>query len=164
MDDERPTCRSQCVDGPRPCPWVSCRYNLTIDIIKGRVRVNPPGEDSCALDVADRGEHSVAEIAAILGISKQRVSFIEQEALAFLRGEQPKRHRGHAPYGWRVVDGLLEKDPDEQRVIRRVRSLRAAGHTWMSVASTLNAAGIRNRNGNEWNQNSARRAPGGMQR
>ena len=25
---QKPKHRSQCVDGYRPCPWVSCRYNL----------------------------------------------------------------------------------------------------------------------------------------
>lgn len=85
MDDERPTCRSQCVDGPRPCPWVSCRYNLAIDIIKGRVRVNGSCYDSCALDVADRGPHSLAEIGEIMGVSKARIGQIEQAALKKLR-------------------------------------------------------------------------------
>lgn len=87
MDDERPTCRSQCVDGPRPCPWVSCRYHLAIDIIKGRVRINPPSEDTCALDVADRGAHSTREVGDLLGITKQRASRIEHDALEKLREE-----------------------------------------------------------------------------
>lgn len=84
---ERPTCRTECVDGVRPCPWVSCRYHLAIDIIRGRVRINPPGDDTCALDVADRGPHSTREVGEILGISKQRASHIEQDALAKLKEE-----------------------------------------------------------------------------
>lgn len=28
----KPRTRSDCVDGPRPCPWVSCRHNLMVEI------------------------------------------------------------------------------------------------------------------------------------
>jgi hypothetical protein len=28
----RPRNRSECKDGPRPCPWVSCRYHLALDV------------------------------------------------------------------------------------------------------------------------------------
>ncbi len=29
---ERPKLRSECVDGPRPCPFVSCKYHLYLDV------------------------------------------------------------------------------------------------------------------------------------
>ena len=29
---ERPQTRAECIDGPRPCPWISCRYHLLIDV------------------------------------------------------------------------------------------------------------------------------------
>jgi hypothetical protein len=61
---DRPRTRGDCVDGPRPCPWVSCRYYLAHE------------EQSCALDVADQGEHTPAEVAAYLGVTRQRVEFI----------------------------------------------------------------------------------------
>lgn len=54
----RPRHRSQCIDGPRPCPWVSCRYHLGLEVTpdgKLVVRVGAELEDmieTCALDAA----------------------------------------------------------------------------------------------------------------
>ena len=31
-DYEKPRLRSECADGPRPCPFVSCKYHLYIDV------------------------------------------------------------------------------------------------------------------------------------
>lgn len=39
---QRPTRRSECRNGQRPCPWVCCRYAL------------PGPEETCALDVSER--------------------------------------------------------------------------------------------------------------
>lgn len=66
----RPRTRGACKDGPRPCPWVSCKHHLAVDTTDGgaaRVRFPAIGEaweedaidwasvpDSCVLDVADR--------------------------------------------------------------------------------------------------------------
>lgn len=78
MAADRPTRRSQCVDGPRPCPWVTCRYHLHLDLVvkdgETVVRENPnyhegAGVDSCALDVAARGPLSSKDAAPIIGIS-----------------------------------------------------------------------------------------------
>jgi hypothetical protein len=62
----RPRTRGDCVDGPRPCPWVGCRYHLALDVADRRVRSTfdvvreidaaNRGEsyrETCALDVAD---------------------------------------------------------------------------------------------------------------
>lgn len=61
----RPRCRAQCKNGPRPCPWVSCRYHLYLNVCRGgrlRFKWGPDViaalekmPDTCALDVADRG-------------------------------------------------------------------------------------------------------------
>lgn len=29
---ERPTTRAECRNGPRPCPWIGCRYHLLIEV------------------------------------------------------------------------------------------------------------------------------------
>src|SRR5687768_9729019 len=60
--DELPLCRGVCMDMPRPCPFVSCRYHLAIDAHRDREgvpRLRVLNEDpatmqhTCALDVAD---------------------------------------------------------------------------------------------------------------
>lgn len=59
---KRPLTRGDCLHGPRPCPWVSCKHHLYLDVDhEGRLRVNTSvtgpwdlGErTSCALDVID---------------------------------------------------------------------------------------------------------------
>lgn len=65
----QPTSRAECASCPRPCPWESCRYHLG------------PGAETCALDVADRGGASINEVAALLGVSKQRIDQITKRAV-----------------------------------------------------------------------------------
>jgi hypothetical protein len=51
---ERPRTRADCVDGPRPCPWVSCRYHLLVD-------VKPSG--ALLLNVRTPGAHGTKTIS-----------------------------------------------------------------------------------------------------
>jgi hypothetical protein len=91
---DRPTKRSQCVDGPRPCPWVSCRYNLYLDVRgDGILRFNFPGKEphevfqSCALDLAEDGLRTLEQVALLMGMSKERARQIEEVAFAKLKGQ-----------------------------------------------------------------------------
>lgn len=71
----RPQVRGDCVDGPRPCPFVACRYNLLLEVTPTGSLKLPHGypweigDDvaSCALDVADQGEHNTEQAAEYLG-------------------------------------------------------------------------------------------------
>lgn len=89
----RPKRRSQCVDGPRPCPWVSCRYHLALDVSprSGAIQYAHPDleleqlEDSCALDVADRGGVTLEAIAQLLNVTRERVRQLETAGLVKLR-------------------------------------------------------------------------------
>ena len=77
----KPRTRGECEDGPRPCPWLTCRYHLAIEVGRrtGQLRLNhpgleetgelPPDAESCALDVAEQGPRSQAEVAEALGNS-----------------------------------------------------------------------------------------------
>lgn len=85
-DQEQPQTRGECVDGCRPCPWWTCRYHLGADVDRrGRLHVHfdpddAEGRETCALDVADRGGHTLAELGALLGIGSRRVHQVEQAA------------------------------------------------------------------------------------
>jgi hypothetical protein len=91
---QKPKRRSECVDGPRPCPWVSCRYNLYLDIrADGVLRINFPDRDpeemafSCALDLAADGPRTLDQVAGLMGMSRERARQIEEKVLAAVRGE-----------------------------------------------------------------------------
>lgn len=68
-----PATRGDCPTA-RPCPHLRCRYHL------GRMAAS-----SCALDVADGGARSCAEVARIVGTTKQAVSQLEARAVARAR-------------------------------------------------------------------------------
>jgi len=84
-----PRTRGECIDGPRPCPHITCRFHLATKLLAGskrlKVRRIPPGQDTCALDVADRGRHTLEAIAARMGLTRERVRQIQEQALLHLR-------------------------------------------------------------------------------
>ncbi len=88
----RPQTRGECANGPRPCPWVSCRYHLLLTVMGGgALRLDhghdDPGQlaESCALDVADRGGITLEEVGEILSLTRERIRQIERGGLVRLR-------------------------------------------------------------------------------
>lgn len=84
----RPRTRGDCANVPRPCPFVSCRFHLYLDVsVRGRLTLNFPDkephelENSCALDVAEQGGVSHLEVANISGVTKQAILQNEGRAL-----------------------------------------------------------------------------------
>jgi len=82
-----PTTRGDCAQVVRPCPHVSCKYNLYLDVSNatGAVKLNfpdlepheLPANGSCALDVADRGGATLEQTAEYTNLTRQRVRQIE---------------------------------------------------------------------------------------
>lgn len=94
IDDRRPKMRSECVDGPRPCLFVSCKHHLYLDVNPqtGSVKLNFPDkeiwelEETCALDVADRGGITLEEVGTIMNLTRERIRQVESRGLYKLRG------------------------------------------------------------------------------
>lgn len=89
---ERPKTRGECAGGARPCPFVSCKFHLYLDVTKtGSIRITDPSkevwemEETCALDVADRGGQSLSEVGNIINTTNERVRMLEFKALRRLR-------------------------------------------------------------------------------
>lgn len=107
---ERPRTRADCAGGPRPCPWVSCRHHLYLDVLPNGALEHAPVEvhemvDSCALDVADEGPHSSNEVGEVLGCARQRIEWIEKNAQNKLAGEL------RADVGQEWLDEVLDLAP-----------------------------------------------------
>jgi hypothetical protein len=91
-DNERPRARSECSDAPRPCPFVSCKHHLFLDVSArtGAIKLNFPDlevwemTETCALDVADRGGTTLEEVGAIMNLTRERIRQVEVKGLAKL--------------------------------------------------------------------------------
>ena len=94
---ERPRTRADCINGPRPCPWVGCRHHLylTVDERDGAMTLNFPGvevwdlKQSCALDGADaeRDGLSLEDLGGMTNLTRERTRQIEVAALENVDGD-----------------------------------------------------------------------------
>lgn len=99
---ERPRTRGDCVDGERPCPWVSCKHHLYLDVNpeNGSIKLNRPDlepwelEHSCALDLADRGGLTLEDVGLVTNLTRERIRQVEVRGLLAL-----KRHPLSAALG-----------------------------------------------------------------
>lgn len=87
LQRERPKTRGDCKDGPRPCPYLSCRFHLLLEVTPSGSIALPLVDlddvaDTCALDVADRGGMTLEAVGSLLGVTRERVRQIEVKVLA----------------------------------------------------------------------------------
>jgi len=92
LQPHRPPNRSICEQGVRPCPYVSCRYHLYLDVRgDGVLRINFPEREpeelmaTCALDMAEDGPRTLDQIAGLMGMSKERARQLEASAFTKLK-------------------------------------------------------------------------------
>src|SRR5882672_5657711 len=121
-DYDKPKTRADCADAPRPCPFVSCKHHLFLDVSArtGAIKLNFPDlevwdmNETCALDVADRGGTTLEEVGAIMNLTRERIRQVEVKALAKLDAlEQMKSLRDYVdegPVGKRRLPLLTKKD------------------------------------------------------
>ncbi len=88
----RPVCRADCKGASRPCPWVSCRYHLYLDINEGTgtIKFNFPEleiwelEHTCALDLAEARDLTYEEVGQALNLTRERIRQLTNEVLTTL--------------------------------------------------------------------------------
>ena len=89
----RPKIRNDCSCRQRPCPFISCKHHLFLDINEetGTIKFNFPEKnvwemkETCALDVADRGGITLEEVGEILNLTRERIRQVEVKGLCKLR-------------------------------------------------------------------------------
>ncbi|MDP9148950.1 MAG: hypothetical protein M3O36_03270 [Myxococcota bacterium] len=124
-EGDRPVLRADCVEGERPCPYVSCKHHLFLDVSArtGAIKLNFPDLDvwdmseTCALDVADRGGTTLEEVGAIMNLTRERIRQVEVKGLAKLLalGEMSalRDYVDEGPTGKRRLPVLVAEDEDE---------------------------------------------------
>lgn len=107
LETMRPRTRADCGDGPRPCLFVSCKYHLYLDVNHrtGSVKLNFPDkelwelDETCALDVADRGGITLEEVGTIMNLTRERVRQVETRGIHSMRV---------------LSDDELDRSPDDE--------------------------------------------------
>ena len=106
----RPRKRSECLEMERPCLFVSCRFHLYLDVNPetGSLKENFPGkepwelEQTCALDVSDRGGITLEEVGSIMNLTRERIRQVEVRGLEKLK-DVPEAKGG--------IDVYIDWDP-----------------------------------------------------
>ena len=128
VDVEKPKKREECAQGARPCPFVSCKHHLYLDVSArtGAIKLNFPDlevwemTETCALDVSDRGGTTLEEVGAIMNLTRERIRQVEVKGLAKLEAlkdmEALRDYVDEGPVGKRrlpVLAAPVEDDEDE---------------------------------------------------
>jgi hypothetical protein len=125
-DIERPQTRSECAEAPRPCPYVSCKHHLFLDVSArtGAIKLNFPDlevwemTETCALDVADRGGTTLEEVGAIMNLTRERIRQVEVKGLAKLAALRDmmalRDYVDEGPMGKRRLPVLTRDGDDEE--------------------------------------------------
>jgi hypothetical protein len=131
-DAEAPKTRAECAPGSalrpkgEPCSFFRCRHNLYLDVdpVSGSVKFNFPDkefwelEETCALDVADKGgDLTLEQVGGLVNLTRERVRQIEVKA-----GEAARQAAQH------LAPDMLPEFPSERRDDAERREVERA---WM---------------------------------
>ncbi len=126
VEVEKPRTREECANGARPCPFVSCKHHLYLDVSArtGAIKLNFPDlevwdmNESCALDVADRGGTTLEEVGAIMNLTRERIRQVEVKGLAKLEALREmtalRDYVDEGPVGKRRLPVLAAPEPEEE--------------------------------------------------
>jgi len=125
-DIAKPKMRSECADGERPCPFVSCKHHLYLDVSArtGAIKLNFPDlevwemTETCALDVADRGGTTLEEVGAIMNLTRERIRQVEVKGLAKLQALKDmnalRDYVDEGPVGKRRLPVLTKSEDEDE--------------------------------------------------
>lgn len=89
---DRPKRAAECKETARPCPWVSCEHHLYLSVTPmGAIRFHHPDrepwelEETCALDVEERGGVTLEQAGSFAGMSVSGAKRIQRAFLTRLR-------------------------------------------------------------------------------
>ena len=104
-----PLTRAECIDGPRPCPWVACRHHLALEAAQYRSQIYPRTDDvldgviddpSCSLDY-EYDPQSLNQIALIFGVDRSVMHRVFWSGMRQVEARNPDVHAElHKIYHW----------------------------------------------------------------
>lgn len=120
----KPQTRADCKGGPRPCPYISCKHHLYVDVSPrtGAIKLNFPDlevwdlKESCALDIADHGGTTLEDVGAIMNLTRERIRQVEVKALAKLEAlsdmDTLRDYVDEGPVGKRRLPKISQEELD----------------------------------------------------
>ena len=132
-DVVKPKTRVECSNGERPCPFVSCKHHLYLDVSAktGAIKLNFPDlevwemTETCALDVADRGGTTLEEVGAIMNLTRERIRQVEVKGLAKLQAYEEmtalRDYVDEGPIGKRKLPVISTKELDRELAADKAR-------------------------------------------
>jgi hypothetical protein len=90
LEIEAPKTRADCIDGPRPCPWIRCEWHALWVLRSDRLLPLKQYTDeqiidlismmkhSCVMDICDMGEATLEITGEVLHTTRERVRQIEE--------------------------------------------------------------------------------------
>lgn len=116
--DARPTLRSECRHASRPCPWVSCEEHALLAAVSGPLGSELTDDQlvelltempySCLADIVEERTLTLDEVAAVFGVTRERVRQLEDKGLTHLRFRAPR-----VGLTAEAVADILRPEPDE---------------------------------------------------
>jgi hypothetical protein len=122
IDLKRPETVGDCRTGPRPCPWMSCRFNLLLDVLDdGSVVINAPSKRYAGAERTVADKHEFDHTA---------VWYVEVRLPPARGGDGRQLIYALGPLGSaeraREIATAWERDMDERSPAARARAERAA--------------------------------------
>lgn len=148
-----PKTRGDCLSMPRPCPFVSCRHHLFLDVTdNGSISMSfgsdvnalEAMDETCALDVADKGgRNTLDRLADLYHVRLETIRKVEIRALEKMKSycEGGRLHAQGAPDTSKKAEQaalttqkkpcIVKRQPCEISDTLRAIGLRAGERAWV---------------------------------
>jgi DNA invertase Pin-like site-specific DNA recombinase len=104
-----------------------------------------------AFDMTSPYGRAMAQMASVFAELERAMIRERTRSAMGVKRSRGERISGHAPYGWDFgADGHLVENAREQRIIARMRQLRAEGLSYRGIGTRLDDEGIRPKRGKRW--------------
>lgn len=157
LDAFKPRTRPECRTGIRPCPFVSCRHHLYLEVTDaGSIKFNFPDievwemEHSCALDMieVEPDGMTLGQIGAVLNLSREPVRKIQERALDELAPRPRSRNKSRPKRRGR-------RGPHHSTGTRN-RAMEALVKEGMTLAEVHSELGVSKRTLRDWRDGRSR--------
>lgn len=138
-------------DGRADAAVVAKRDRLSRDVqLAGYLSttIERTGRELIVLDEIDTPPITRIVMLMVSQIERELARMRTRAAMRVLR--EQGRHCGNVPFGFEIVDGMLQPKAGEIEVVHNVLALRAEGRPLAEIAAHLTAAGVPTRRGGRW--------------